>query len=680
MVTEELKNIIKSKSIVLNTKIHTVMIVNLKNHECKYYDLTDGVFYEDRVSLRKEYSSDENIIIRYGQGYEYATYVKYHDDIECISMSKIFISKKLPNVNIKEKRNWKIGDTIWINKDKDIFTYNGNEFKEIKNSKELPILLTGEILESLPGTNTLLEEFGKLFPSINSKIPVHFVSSSKCQILKNLDNIMEFIFYKDSKKINGPKQNLIDSLCSQIKTKVAYEDIADNSVIQQMNGFKLERVNDKYCVLRMFYIDKTYKVIEEVSRVFFGKKDVIYTKKNYKNEFINARGKMSEEFFRMYHSNMIDFDLSIISGTRLEYYRDFVKDIPLNIRALMIILLDKYPFIEKMYKLNLVEYLNYGYQNFYALNMNFNIYSSLDKIFKININNTDNVMKFLGLNNYQLTQLISYSKNFDKNKPPQEQTFIFSEIKELIGKQDISNMDKKSFDVYLKSYIAYKQYSGEKSNITKIVKTIKLIRVLYSHQVAFNMIPKIFMLAITPTSKQRDFFGIQTILNYYYDYLNIVKKIEDTENFKAQFSSVDEIKLMHDNIVEIYNLKKEEYEIKKFNKQKEKWEKFIYENDTYKVIYPDKPELLAKEGIELRHCVKSYIDRVIDGVTNILFIRKQEDIDKPFFTVEISNKGDIEQVHGFGNRNASTEPGLEDFIKEWQDAIGLKSKNFNKIR
>ena len=61
--------------------------------------------------------------------------------------------------------------------------------------------------------------------------------------------------------------------------------------------------------------------------------------------------------------------------------------------------------------------------------------------------------------------------------------------------------------------------------------------------------------------------------------------------------------------------------------QKEKWEKFIYENDTYKVIYPDKPELLAKEGIELRHCVKSYIDRVIDGVTNILFIRKQEDID-----------------------------------------------------
>ena len=86
MVTEELKNIIKSKSIVLSTKIHTVMIVNLKNHECKYYDLTDGVFYEDRISLRKKYSSDENIIIRYGQGYEYATYVKYHDDIECISM------------------------------------------------------------------------------------------------------------------------------------------------------------------------------------------------------------------------------------------------------------------------------------------------------------------------------------------------------------------------------------------------------------------------------------------------------------------------------------------------------------------------------------------------------------------------------------------------------------------
>ena len=95
------------------------------------------------------------------------------------------------------------------------------------------------------------------------------------------------------------------------------------------------------------------------------------------------------------------------------------------------------------------------------------------------------------------------------------------------------------------------------------------------------------------------------------------------------------------------------------------------------------PTSKVKDNItyeEILEKIKSYIDRVIDGVTNILFIRKQEDIDKPFFTVEISNKGDIEQVHGFGNRNASTEPGLEEFIKEWQDAIGLKSKNFNKIR
>lgn len=63
-----------------------------------------------------------------------------------------------------------------------------------------------------------------------------------------------------------------------------------------------------------------------------------------------------------------------------------------------------------------------------------------------------------------------------------------------------------------------------------------------------------------------------------------------------------------------------------------------------------------------------------------MFIRKNDEIEKSFFTVEISNDGKIEQVHGFGNRNSDTELGLDDFIEEWSKSKKLKKTNFNKIR
>ena len=89
---------------------------------------------------------------------------------------------------------------------------------------------------------------------------------------------------------------------------------------------------------------------------------------------------------------------------------------------------------------------------------------------------------------------------------------------------------------------------------------------------------------------------------------------------------------------------------------------------------------LSPEGLELHHCVKNYIDKVAKGMTNIVFIRKKSDKTKPFFTVEVSNDKTIEQVHGFGNRNANTEPGLEEFVKRWAGNKRLKVNAINKVR
>jgi hypothetical protein len=168
----------------------------------------------------------------------------------------------------------------------------------------------------------------------------------------------------------------------------------------------------------------------------------------------------------------------------------------------------------------------------------------------------------------------------------------------------------------------------------------------------------------------------------YTDYISMVSQMDDFKNFKITFKDEEEICAMHDAANVIYNLKRNEYRAKAFKEQLKKVEKLEYENkdDDFCVVIPTEPGDLANEGLELHHCVKSYIEKVADGNTNIVFIRKKDEKEKPFFTVEVSNDKTIEQVHGFGNRNADTESGLTEFVNRWARNKHLRLQNINKVR
>ena len=99
---------------------------------------------------------------------------------------------------------------------------------------------------------------------------------------------------------------------------------------------------------------------------------------------------------------------------------------------------------------------------------------------------------------------------------------------------------------------------------------------------------------------------------------------------------------------------------------------YEHEDHDFCVVIPKGPEDLVVEGVQLSHCVKSYIDRVSDGRTNIVFIRKKEEPWKPFFTVEVTNDRVVAQVHGLANRNADTEPGMLEFVHQWAKSKRLR--------
>jgi len=74
---------------------------------------------------------------------------------------------------------------------------------------------------------------------------------------------------------------------------------------------------------------------------------------------------------------------------------------------------------------------------------------------------------------------------------------------------------------------------------------------------------------------------------------------------------------------------------------------------------------LITEGTKLNHCVASYINRIRKGETNIIFIRRKDDSDKPSATVEFTDTEDIVQKRGFNDRTVGKD--MTNAINEWRN-------------
>ena len=72
---------------------------------------------------------------------------------------------------------------------------------------------------------------------------------------------------------------------------------------------------------------------------------------------------------------------------------------------------------------------------------------------------------------------------------------------------------------------------------------------------------------------------------------------------------------------------------------------------------------IRREGAIQHHCVATYIDRVQKGQTLILFVRKIEDPDTPFYTLEWKD-GKVAQCRGM--RNVDMTPEVRSFVKAFE--------------
>ena len=81
------------------------------------------------------------------------------------------------------------------------------------------------------------------------------------------------------------------------------------------------------------------------------------------------------------------------------------------------------------------------------------------------------------------------------------------------------------------------------------------------------------------------------------------------------------------------------------------------------------------ESSVLNHCVKTYVEKCAIGSTNIFGLRRKDEPDKPYFTVNIDNKGKL--IQNRGKNNCPPPKEVSEFVTDWLKFVSKQLKTFS---
>lgn len=162
-------------------------------------------------------------------------------------------------------------------------------------------------------------------------------------------------------------------------------------------------------------------------------------------------------------------------------------------------------------------------------------------------------------------------------------------------------------------------------------------------------------------------YSISNVINLYTDYIKMGREIAMIMNSSNRYPA--DLKKAHDELNKnIYVLRNEKKD-KKILSNSRKYDKYIYFNDNYLICPCRNSGELIEESNVLNHCVKQYIDRVCENQTEIFFIRKKEEPNRPYVTLELKQK-EIKQC--YGKNDYIPDDHVKEFVKEWANKNKLK--------
>lgn len=248
-----------------------------------------------------------------------------------------------------------------------------------------------------------------------------------------------------------------------------------------------------------------------------------------------------------------------------------------------------------------------------------------------------------------------------------------------IDKMRLDRLKKNNGSIVFLSWLQY-----EKSRNTQY--SDEVFRFFESHELAPEDVKDFLknMSAVKTCNfikKQADLCGmkVKDIIQMYKDYIKMATRLKMDLN-KEIFFKPKNLRVAHDEAVLLCNGKETALRageiIEKYpdvdNICQSIKEKYSYGNEKFTIIVPDKVEDIIHEGEVLKHCVGShdiYFDRIQNHETYIVFLRHTEELDKPYYTLEIEPNGTIRQKRTTGDKQNEDIEEAKKFFAVWQKKI-----------
>jgi len=449
--------------------------------------------------------------------------------------------------------------------------------------------------------------------------------------------------------IQAPKHNKIGK-CPCCRHEIQYKAKGRAGWIHTVpeTAYLLQHCGDDL-IIRQFEVKRTYKKggYKEPKRYIHEERRVIYNSKLetevyhygfYKNSYCRwIKGERTYSAFGMYSYDNRDYDGSVYRRNLPYLARTKLRETGLNeiIRELdrmdpevYLEILKKKAYLEKLVKAGLIRVAK----------------EVIDERKELTIGESHDFAKSLGIDKNQMGRLRKNKGGF--------KYLAWLKYEKQNGKNYADSMLKQ-----------LEEWKLEPSDLGFILEKISLVRICFYLKKQ----------ALLSGRKEKE------LVSTWQDYLYMAARIKmDTES---------ELIFKPKNLVEKHNevvrlcgglemVEQAEEILKDFpdidsicQSIKEKYE---YGDKHYTILVPEKVEDILAEGTALGHCLDRtdiYFDRIQRRETYIVFLRKTEAPDYPYYTLEIEPDGTARQKRTTGDNQNADYQNAKRFIQKWQRAI-----------
>ena len=258
---------------------------------------------------------------------------------------------------------------------------------------------------------------------------------------------------------------------------------------------------------------------------------------------------------------------------------------------------------------------------------------------------------------------------------------------------------KKRMSTYGGGLSRYKDYLNMRDQLQKLSTTDATI-VFNSGE--WPLFPEAAIKHVTLYA-QRNYFGelpMSSIISTYTRYtlnnveFNVLLNTKDQAILELNMDPVHHLFYLEKELTKIYNIYKDKVKNEAFKNSIERLKAYEFSDGQLSVVAPTQASDLTTEGSVLHHCVGSFIDAVANNKENVLFIRRNDLLNEPYYTMAISPSGNIEQIHCVYNGDLTAEGqeraykaterevynqkfDLIKFLKQWVSAMKQKGVMIN---